>query len=204
MTTQNDGLLIVISGPSGAGKGTIYNKVLDRLPRIRRSVSVTTRAPRAGEIDGVHYHFRTIAEYQQMIAKGDFLETAEVYCNYYGTPKAPVFKMLESGDDVMFEVDIYGAKQIKKKYPSCVSIFVMTPDFKVLEERLTSRKTETAASLKTRLSSARRELAEYECFDYIVFNDDADRATQNVVSIIESEKSKISRNSEKIKKILKV
>ena len=101
---KRKGLLIVISGPSGAGKGTVYNEVLARRPEIRRSVSVTTRAPRKGEIDGVHYYFKTVEEYQRMIANGEFLETASVYSNYYGTPKAPVYEMLADGNDVMFAV----------------------------------------------------------------------------------------------------
>lgn len=102
---KREGLLIIISGPSGAGKGTVYNEVVARRPNIKKSVSVTTRNPRPGEIEGVHYYFRTLEQYQEMIAKGEFLETASVYCNYYGTPKAPVLKMLAEGDDVMFEID---------------------------------------------------------------------------------------------------
>lgn len=191
---MNKGLLVVISGPSGAGKGTIYNSVIELLPHMKKSISVTTRKPRVHEVDGIQYHFKTLDEYQQMIANGDFLETAEVYSNYYGTPKAPVFKMLDNGDDVMFEVDILGAKQIKKKYPNCISIFIMTPSFKILEQRLRNRNTETEDSIKTRLGSARRELSEYKNFDYIVFNDVAEVATKKVVDIISAEKNKISVN----------
>lgn len=199
---MNKGLLIVISGPSGAGKGTIYNAVTTQFPEIKKSISVTTRKPRPGEVDGVHYYFRTVEEYRQMIACGAFLETAEVYCNYYGTPKAPVFEMLERGDDVMFEVDIYGAKQIKRRYPECVSIFVMTPSFEVLEQRLRGRNSDTEESIKTRLGSARRELSEFKNFDYIVFNEDADTAIKQVVDIISAERCKISRNENRIKKVL--
>lgn len=170
---MNKGLLIVISGPSGAGKGTIYNKVLALRPEIKKSVSVTTRAPRKGEQEGVHYYFRTIEDYQKMIADGAFLETAAVYSNYYGTPKAPVFKMLADGSDVMFEIDTFGNKQIRAKYPECVSIFIMTPTFAELERRLRDRNTESEDSINTRLGNARRELGEYRDFDYIVFNDDA-------------------------------
>lgn len=188
------GLLIVISGPSGAGKGTIYNMVLERLPNMRKSISVTTRAPRPNEIDGVHYHFKTVREYQEMIAAGDFLETAEVYNNFYGTPKAPVFEMLANGEDVMFEVDTIGAQQIKKKYPECVSIFIMTPSFDELEQRLRARNTETEDSIRTRLGSARRELGRFDMFDYIVFNDVAETAADRVIDIIEAERAKMSRN----------
>lgn len=197
------GLLIVISGPSGAGKGTIYNAVLDRFPSIKKSISVTTRKPRPGEKDGVDYHFHSVEDYQQMIADGAFLETAAVYNNFYGTLKEPVFKMLEEGDDVMFEVDVNGAKQIKKQYPQCVCIFVMTPDFDVLKERLIARKTESESSIKTRLSAAKNELSKYKHFDYIVFNDDVIESVDAVSSIISAEKSRVSKNMEKIEALLK-
>ena len=196
------GLLIVISGPSGAGKGTIYNMVLERMPQIRKSISVTTRNPRPNEVEGVHYYFKSVHEYQQMIASGDFLETAEVYNNFYGTPKAPVFDMLAKGEDVMFEVDTIGAQQIKKKYTECVSIFIMTPSFAELERRLRARNAETEDSIRTRLGSARRELGRYETFDYIVFNDTAETAAQHVVDIIEAERAKMKRNLTVVQELL--
>lgn len=198
---MDKGLLVVISGPSGAGKGSIYQNVIERTG-MERSVSVTTRKPRPGEVDGVNYYFRTEEEYQQMIAAGEFLETAAVYNNFYGTPKAPVFANLESGKDVLFEVDVHGAKSIKKKYPDAVAIFIMTPDFDTLAERLKNRGTETESSLKTRLSSAKHELGKYELFDYIVFNDDLERATEQVIDIINSEKCKVKNNVGVIKKLL--
>ena len=197
-----NGLLIVISGPSGAGKGTIYNKVLAKMPEIKKSVSVTTRQPRPGEIEGVHYYFRTEEEYQHMIACGEFLETASVYKHHYGTPKAPVYAMLEEGSDVMFEIDNYGSRQIKMKYPQAVTIYVMTPSFEILRQRLTDRGTESEDSLKTRLGNARRALSEYKDFDYIVFNDDADQAAERVMAIIEAERHRMSRNEDAVKKLL--
>lgn len=196
------GLLIVLSGPSGAGKGTVYNAVTERLPELKKSISVTTRAPRPGEIDGVHYYFRTVKEYGIMKERGEFLETAEVYKNFYGTPQAPVFAMLEKGEDVFFEIDIEGAKQIKAKYPECVSVFIMPPSFEILEQRLRGRGTEDENSLLTRIGSARGELAQYKNFDYIVFNDDVTSATQNVINIIEAERCNILRNEKKILKML--
>lgn len=199
---MDKGLLVVISGPSGAGKGTIYNKVLSLRPDIRKSISVTTRAPRPNEQDGVHYHFRTIEQYQQMIAAGEFLETASVYNNFYGTPKAPVFEMLANGDDVMFEIDTLGNKQIRAKYPECVSIFIMTPSFRVLEQRLRDRHTDSEDSIRTRLGNARRELEQYSDFDYIVFNEDADKAAEEVAAIIDSEKKKVSRNLAAVRGLL--
>ncbi|MCI9404018.1 MAG: guanylate kinase [Clostridia bacterium] len=198
---MNKGLLVVISGPSGAGKGTIYGKVIEQTG-MKRSVSVTTRKPRPGEVEGVNYYFRTEEQYQQMIASGEFLETAAVYNNFYGTPKAPVFSNLESGYDVLFEVDVHGAKSIKSKYPEAVTIFLMTPDFDTLEARLKSRGTESASALKMRLDSARNELAKYEMFDYIVFNDTVEQATAEVISIIGAEKHKVKNNIAKINALL--
>lgn len=195
------GLLVVISGPSGAGKGTIYKRIIAETD-MKRSISVTTRAPRPGEVDGVDYYFRTEEEYQQMIAAGEFLETAAVYENYYGTPKAPVFENLENGSDVLFEVDVHGARSIKKKYPEAVAIFVMTPTFEDLEKRLRARGTESEASLKTRLGAAKRELGKYELFDYIVFNDDVDVATREVLDIITAEKRRVKNNISVIKNLL--
>lgn len=198
---MDKGLLVVISGPSGAGKGTIYQCVIERTG-MKRSVSVTTRKPREGEVEGVNYYFRTEEQYQQMIAAGEFLETAEVYHNYYGTPKAPVFENLNNGYDVLFEVDVHGAKSIKKKYPEAISIFVMTPDFKSLEERLRGRGTESEDSLKTRLGAAKRELGKYEMFDYIVFNDTVDQAVADVLDIINAEKRKVKNNLSVINELL--
>lgn len=199
---KREGLLIIISGPSGAGKGTVYNAVVARRPNIKKSVSVTTRNPRPGEVEGVHYYFRTLEQYQEMIAKGEFLETASVYCNYYGTPKAPVLKMLADGNDVMFEIDTLGAEQIRKKYPKSITIFLMPPSFEELERRLRGRGTESEEAITRRLGLARSELSKYKLFDYIVFNDNVENAIEGVISIIDAEKSKTARNETIIKKLL--
>ena len=200
--TIKRGEFISVIGPSGAGKGTVYNEVVARRPNIKKSVSVTTRNPRPGEVEGVHYYFRTLEQYQEMIAKGEFLETASVYCNYYGTPKAPVLKMLADGNDVMFEIDTLGAEQIRKKYPKSITIFLMPPSFEELERRLRGRGTESEEAITRRLGLARSELSKYKLFDYIVFNDNVENAIEGVISIIDAEKSKTTRNETIIKKLL--
>ncbi len=197
---KNKGLLLVLCGPSGAGKGTVYNQVLALNTQIQKSVSVTTRAPRAGEQEGVHYYFKT--QYQQMIADGAFLETASVYSNHYGTPKAPILKIINKGQDVMLEIDILGARQIKKRYPESILIFLMPPDFKTLRKRLIDRGTEKGHALKNRLDSAKNELSQYELFDYIVFNDTVDQAAHDILSIVLAEKRRIPCNENKIKALL--
>ncbi|MCL2062223.1 MAG: guanylate kinase [Firmicutes bacterium] len=199
---KNKGLLVVISGPSGAGKGTVYQKVLQLNPKILSSVSVTTRAPRAGEKEGVHYYFKSLAEYQQMIADGAFLETASVYSNYYGTPKSAVLDRIDKGCDVLFEIDIHGARQIKSQYKDSVLIFLMTPDFKTLKKRLSERGTETESSLKNRLGSAKNELAQYGEFDYYVTNDIAEQAAKDIITIINAEKLRVKFNKPTIKNLL--
>ena len=199
---MKQGLLIIMSGPSGAGKGTIYNEVLKRMPSVKKSISVTTRAPRPHEKDGVDYYFKTIEEYQQMIAAGEFLETAAVYNNHYGTPKQHVFDLIEQGNDVMFEIDIHGAKQIKQRYKDAITIYIMTPTFEILEERLRGRGTETEDSIARRLGSARSELSQCAMFDYIVFNDDLETSIQSVINIINAEKCKMKFNEKRVKALL--
>ncbi|MCL2860867.1 MAG: guanylate kinase [Firmicutes bacterium] len=205
ITMQKDcGLLIIISGPSGAGKGTIYEQVLKQSPNMRRSVSVTTRDSREGEKEGVHYFFKTKEEFLKMQKKDAFLETATVYTNYYGTPQKEVFDNLEKGHDVIFDIDIEGARQIKAKYEDAVLIFIMPPSFEILKERLINRKTETEESLQRRVGSAKSELGQYELFDYIVFNDTIEKAVNNTLEIISAEKSRIRYNENRIKKLLNI
>lgn len=198
------GLLIVISGPSGAGKGTIYNSLLERMPELVPSVSVTTRSPRKNEIDGVHYFFSDKEKFEKMIASDELLEYADVYGNYYGTPKKRVEDVVGRGGTVMLEIDVRGAEQIKRRYPSCVAIFIMPPSFEVLENRLRGRATDSEESIVRRLSEAQRELmTASELFDYIVINDNLSEAIDATQAIIKAERNKIQRNKTKIKQLLK-
>ncbi len=186
---KNKGLLIVYTGASGVGKGTIMKRLLAANPNLRLSVSATTRAPREGEVDGREYYFVTHERFDELIARDGFLEHAEYVGNKYGTPIAPVLKMLDEGLDVILEIELKGFLQVKKAYPECVTIFVAPPSFEELEARLRGRGTETDEVIAARLKTAEEELQNQNLFDYVVVNDDADRAAKEVLSIIADRKS---------------
>lgn len=188
--TKHKGLLIVFAGASGVGKGTMMKKLLSSNENYRLSVSATTRAPREGEQDGREYYFIDRDRFQQMIAEDGFLEHAEYVGNCYGTPKQAVLDMLEQGIDVFLEIELKGFVQVKNAYPACVSIFVIPPSMKVLRLRLEGRGTESPEVIEERLRTAREEIAHQSLFDYIVVNDDVDRAVSEVNSIIDSIKNK--------------
>ena len=187
---MNKGLLVVYAGASGVGKGTIMKKLLAANPNIRLSVSATTRQPREGEVNGREYYFVTREEFERMIAENGFLEYAEYVGNCYGTPKQPVFDMLDEGIDVFLEIEIKGFLQIKESCPDCVSIFIIPPSYEELRARLTGRGTESEEVIAARLKTAEEELSYQDQFDYVVINDDADRAANEVLSIIADIKSK--------------
>ena len=197
------GLLLVLSGPSGAGKGTICQMLREKLPDIGYSVSVTTRAPREGEVDGVSYFFKTVEEVKTMIAEGGLLEYAEVYGNYYGTPRDYVMDLLNQGKDVILEIDIQGALQIKKRFPDTLLLFVTTPDAETLKNRLIGRGTESLDVVEKRLSRASEEAEGIENYDYFIINDDLDTCVTQVHQIIQGEHSRVSRNLELINTIKK-
>ena len=186
------GVLIIISGPSGVGKGSICHMLMARNPNLFYSVSATTRAPREGEVDGENYHFLTKAQFEARIAEGDFLEWAELFGNYYGTPKSAVLQMLASGKDVILEIDTQGAMQVKAAYPMGIFIFILPPSLEALEERILKRGSETAESLALRLLESERELAMAPRYDYQVVNDDLQTAVQEMEYIIRCEKEKRS------------
>ncbi|MBQ7227704.1 MAG: guanylate kinase [Clostridia bacterium] len=185
---MSKGLLIVLSGPSGVGKGTIYARLLKELSNLSVSISATTRKPRAGEEHGVHYYFVSREEFIAMRDEGKFLEWAVTVGNCYGTPSAPVFEKLNNGIDVLLEIDVKGAKQVKEAYPDCKTIFVLPPSKEELAKRLMGRGTETKEQVKARLELANSELMESEIFDYRVVNDNIDVAVNEVIDIIKQNK----------------
>ena len=182
------GLLIVLSGPSGVGKGTMYSRLLKVLPDLTVSVSVTTRKPREGEIDGVHYRFLSVGDFTAMRERGDLLEWAETVGNFYGTPKAAVLESLDAGKNVLLEIDVKGARQIKRAYPECVTIFVLPPSEDELRRRLVGRGTESDEQVSARLALAKQEISQCKEFDYNVVNADIDIAVADVIEIIEKER----------------
>ncbi len=195
------GLLLVVSGPSGAGKGTICQLVREQLPELGYSVSVTTRQPRPGEVDGVNYFFKSDAEMHKMIAAGELLEYAEVYGHYYGTPRRYVLDLLNAGRDVLLEIDIQGALQIKRSFPAGVFVFVVPPSLQELSERIHKRGTDSEEVIRRRLASASAELAYAAEYDYIVVNDIAEAAAQRVLTIMAAERCRALRTYFIIEKI---
>ncbi len=191
---ENRGLLIVISGPSGAGKGTICKALLEKDPMIHVSVSATTRAPRRGEVDGENYYFLSLEEFKERLENDQFLEYAKVYDNYYGTPKENVMNQLQQGKDVLLEIDTEGALKVKEKFPEGVFIFILPPKIEDLKSRIVGRGTETEEDMEKRLNSAKEEIQKIHEYNYGVINDDVDRATRDVQSILMAEKLKTERN----------
>ncbi|WP_446899455.1 guanylate kinase [Clostridium sp. LBM24168] len=189
---ERSGLLIVISGPSGTGKGTVCKKLLKKND-IWLSVSSTTRTPRAGEVDGINYYFLTKEDFVIKIKNKDFLEYAEVYGNYYGTPKDKVLEAINQGKDVLLEIDIQGALKVKESYPDGVFIFILPPSMNELKHRIINRGSETAESLMTRFKSAYTEINYISKYNYAVINDTVENAVVKIESIITAEKCRVYR-----------
>lgn len=178
------GTLFVITGPSGAGKGTVLRQVRNALPDLYFSVSATTRAPRPGEVDGADYHFISREQFQQLISEDRLLEHAEYVGNYYGTPLDPVLEHLEQGNDVILEIELQGARQVRQRCPEAALIFIAPPSFAELERRLRGRGTEGEEKICRRMETARQECAHMDDFQYIVLNDVPENAARELLSII--------------------
>lgn len=195
---KNTGKLFVLSGPSGAGKGTICKRLLEETDKLDLSVSMTTRKPRVGETEGVSYFFTEKEVFQEHIKMGNLLEYAEVYGNYYGTPKTPVLDKLSRGIDVILEIDMQGALKVKESYPDGVFIFILPPSMTELRKRLTGRGTETAEAIELRLGEALKELSYIDKYDYCVVNGVLEEAVARVKAIVVAEHSKVAFTAEEL------
>ncbi len=192
------GFLLLISGPSGVGKGTLCNLLLEKNKDMIFSISATTRRPREGEVDGVNYNFISEEHFKKMIENDEFLEYAHVHTNYYGTPKKTVYEGIESGKIVLLEIDVQGALQVKKNHPELVSIFILPPSMKELKKRLEDRGTETQEELNKRIENAYKEIDILNEYEYFIINDNLENALEDLEAIIFSERQKIVRQ-EKLK-----
>lgn len=186
--TQASGTVFIVVAPSGAGKTSLVAALLDAEPTVGLSVSHTTRPPREGEVDGRHYHFISHAEFESMIAHGDFLEYAEVYGNYYGTSSGWIRSRLAEGRDILLEIDWQGARQVRKAFPDAVGIFIVPPSIEELERRLRGRATDTSEVIERRLASARNEIDMLGEYDYMVVNDNFERARFDLISIVRAQR----------------
>lgn len=191
---KTTGTLVVISGPSGAGKGTVCKELVNRNQNIKLSISMTTRNPRIGEVDGINYYFVTKEEFEKRIKEKKFLEYAIVHNgNYYGTPKDKVDELLKQGQDVILEIDIQGALAINNLIPEAVFIFIMPPSMKILKERLIKRNTETKEQIVERFTKAYLEINEISKYNYVVINDEVENAVKKIEAILLSEKCRVDR-----------
>ena len=199
---SSKGLLIVFSGPSGAGKDTVLKSLMEREPGVRLSVSATTRGPREGEQDGRDYYFISRERFDQLVAEDKMLEHAEYCGNCYGTPSEPIEAWTQEGCDVILEIEVQGGAQIKKKRPDCVSIFILPPSLEVLEHRLRRRGTDSEEAIQKRLAAAKGEIAQPLQYDYVIVNDDLEPAVEQMAEILRSEKQKSIRNKDFIERML--
>lgn len=200
---MSKGILVVVSGFSGSGKGTVMKRLMEKYDNYALSVSVTTRNPRPGEKDGEAYFFRTKEEFEQLILEDGLIEYAQYVENYYGTPRKYVEEQLSAGKDVILEIEIQGALKVKEKYPDTLLMFVTPPSAQVLKDRLVGRGTETAEVIDSRMKRAVEESQGVEKYDYLVINDDLERCAKEMHSIIQGEHDRVSRNADFIDDIRK-
>lgn len=199
---SDNGILVIFSGPSGSGKDTVLNKLLNGRDDIKVSVSMTTRSMREGEIDGTHYYFVNREYFEKKVSENMMLEYAEYNGNMYGTPKAPVDVMLDSGKAVILEIEVQGAEKIRKIYPDVISIFLMPPSVRVLEERLRGRGTDDEETINHRLVIAKEEIRRASEYDYVVINDTVENAVAGIETIINAERKKTFRNKKILSEVI--
>ena len=200
---QNKGMLVLFSGPSGVGKDTVLDIILDKDDMLQRSISLTTREKRQGETDGVDYYFITKDQFLNMVEDGQVLEYAQYGENIYGTPKEPVDKWLKEGKTVILKIEVKGAQKIRELYPDAVSIFLLPPSMQVLENRIRRRGTENEQDIAKRLEIAKNEICRSADYDFVVVNDDIDEASNNVLSIIKALNFTYKRMNHKISEVIK-
>ncbi len=201
--SDREPLVLIVSGPSGSGKSTLVEKILE-LPGTMLSISCTTRQPRKTEGDGRWYNFVTESEFQQMVARGDFLEYAQVFGkNWYGTPRKSIDEALVQKKDLVLEIDVQGALQVKHKLPGAVAVFVLPPSRAELENRIRARGQDSEDEIARRLERARQEMLNYSSYDFAIINDDLERAGKEVQAIAIGSRCRVERNEERIREILK-
>jgi guanylate kinase len=205
MTEEEKGILLVVSGPAGSGKGTVLKELMAKSGDFVYSVSATTRAPRPGEVNGVNYHYITSEDFEERIASGGMLEYTRYCDNYYGTPKKEAEEVLESGKNLILEIEVEGAENVKRLYPEAVLIMLLPPSFAVQEARLRGRGTETEEVIKKRLERTREELPRVSSYDYIVYNHDggSGKSADDIIAIVRAEKLRRSRNPDAAEKYFK-
>jgi guanylate kinase len=195
---MNQGTLFVVAAPSGAGKTSLVKALLKNDPAIRLSVSYTTRTPRPGEVNGKDYHFVSVEVFREMTARGEFLESAEVYGNYYGTSEAWIAGEIAAGHDILLEIDWQGAAQVKKCFPEAVTLFILPPSIEALRERLAGRAQDSQEVIDRRVAAAREDISHADEFEYIIINDDFDQALLELMAVVQASRLVASRQLRKL------
>ncbi len=196
------GNVFVVSAPSGAGKTSLVRALLQADPQVKLSISYTTRPPRPGEVDGVHYHFVSKERFMEMLERGDFLESAEVYGNYYGTSQRWIEEQLAAGQDILLEIDWQGAAQIRRLMPEAVSIFILPPSVAALRERLKGRGQDAEEVIERRLAAAREDMSHVAEFDYVIINDDFATASLDLQAVVRAQRLRVARQLARHERLL--